>query len=111
MLNKKERTLELYKRSGAEIRLLKATFGKLIHDVSCVLYAKDVDKLFKILDEIKIIGSKAEDNMFRDFPEISSKYLDVFYGDLDDVPRNKVDEEIIQKARTVADELFKRKTN
>ena len=47
--------------------------------------------------------------MFHDFPELPNDFIDVFYGEVDDDPRNEVDREQIELARKVADELFERK--
>ena len=109
MLDKKDRTLELYKKAGAEIRLLKTLGGKLVEDMGGLLNSVDVDKLFKALDIISCISSKAEENMFRDHNALGRDYIDVFYGAIYIKPKNDVDKEIIEMARSVADELFERK--
>lgn len=111
MVNKKIRTIDVYKQAGAEMRLFKSVGRKLAEDISQVLPAQDTDSFLRILDRIGVICSRAEDNMFHDHPEISNDYLDVFYGDVSGEPRNDVDAEIIGKAKETADELFKRKTN
>ncbi len=111
MLNKKERTLELYKKAGAEMRLLKTLGGKLVDDMGGLLHSNDVDKLFKALDIISYISSKTEESMFRDHNNFNRDYINVFYGAIGMKPKNNIDEEIIEKARTIADELFERKTN
>ena len=107
MKNKKERTLELYKKTGAEIRLVKTLSKKMASDVSLVLSASDKDKLGKALSIIDDISSKAEDNMFRYYPELGDEYINVFYGSLNSEPKNKIDAEIIKRAQAVAYELFK----
>ena len=107
MKNKKERTLELYKSIGAEMRLVKTLSKKMASDVSLVLSASDKDKLDKALNIIDDISSKAEDNMFRDYPELGDEYINVFFGSLNSEPKNKIDAEIIKRAQAVAYELFK----
>ena len=49
--------------------------------------------------------------MFRDHPEVSNEYLDVFYGDMGFEPRNEVDRDVIEIARNIANELFERKNH
>lgn len=106
MLNKKERTLDVYKRAGAEMRLFKTLGAKLATDISKVMKSGDTDMLLRALDKVDIICSRAEDNMFRDFPDISSDYIDVFYGCTKNDPRNEVDAEMVSLAKEVADGLF-----
>jgi hypothetical protein len=107
MLNKKERTLDVYKQAGAEMRLFKHLAAKLSVDISKVLSAGDTDMLLRALGKVDIICSRAEDNMFRDFPGLTSDHIDVFYGNVQDGPRNDVDAEMMARAKEAADELFK----
>ena len=111
MLNKKERTLESYMKAGAEMRLLKTIGGRVAVDVSHVLSAADTDKFLKALRMIEEVCTKAEDNMFRDYPNLDGTYTDVFFGSINETPRNDVDRTVIEMARTMADELFQRKNN
>ena len=108
MIAKNDRNIDAYKNAGAYMRLLKTAGTKALIEISKVLYAKDTDRLIKALNTIDEICSRAEDNMFRDYPDLSNEYIDVFYGDVSDIPRNDVDEEIINLAREKANELFKR---
>lgn len=108
MIARKQRTMEIYENTGALMRLLKTIGTKAIVEVSPVLLAKDSDKMIKALNMVDEICSKAEESMFSDYPDLTDKYIDVFYGALNYEPRNEVDERIIQKARTASDELFKR---
>ena len=57
--------------------------------------------------KIDEVCSHAEDNMFSDFPDLGNEYVDVFYGNVSDTPRNDVDKAQIKRAKQVADELFK----
>ena len=93
-------------KAGAKMRLFKTLGTRLVVDISQVLSATDTDKLMRALDKVDEICSKAEDNMFRDHPELSDKYIDVFYGNIGGKPRNEVDEKVIRMAREAADELF-----
>lgn len=107
MIVKKERTLDLYKRAGSEMRLFKSLSADLMADISRVLSASDTDSMIRALRRIDEICSKAEDNMFRDYPNLGADYTNVFYGCVSEEPRNKVDAEIIERARKAADELFR----
>lgn len=109
MMVKKNRTIELYRRAGAGMRLLKCVAGQVLMDVSGVLSSPDQDRMMRAIGVIDQICSRAEDNMFHDFPELSNDYLAAFYGDISDEPRNEVDREQIELARKVVDELFERK--
>lgn len=106
MVSKKERTMERYLKAGAEMRLFKNLGAKMITDISYVLSAADQDKLMRAMNRIDEVCSNAEDNMFCDYPNISNEYTDVFYGNVEDAPRNGVDKKIIEMAREAADELF-----
>jgi hypothetical protein len=111
MIYKKERTLDLYKEAGAEMRLFMALADILVLHISQVLLAPDTDKFLRAIQKIDEVRSRAEDNMFHDHPELSNEYLDVFYGNFIEKPRNAVDEEIRALAKEKTDELFKRETD
>ena len=108
MINKKERTIELYKLVGAEMRLFRTLGGNLAIHMSQVLLSTDTDKFMRVLQKIDEVRSRAEDNMFHDHPEVSNDYLNVFYGDLkhEPEPRYGVRKEMA-KAKEAADVLFK----
>lgn len=52
MLQKNLRTIDEYKRAGAEMRLFKTLGSKLAVDISGVLSAQDSDKLLRALNRI-----------------------------------------------------------
>ena len=106
MLQKKRRTVDTYMKAGAKMRLFKTLGTRMVVDISRVLSASDTQKLMRALDKVDEICSKAEDNMFRDHPELPNMYIDVFYGNIGDEPRNDVDREVITLAREAADGLF-----
>lgn len=106
MLNKNCRNIEVYMKAGALMRLYKTLAGKLLTEISKVLSAADQDMLMNAMKKIDAVCSRAEDNMFRDYPDLPSIYIDVFYGGTNSEPRNEIDAEIIQLAKGVADELF-----
>ena len=78
-------------------------------DVSGVISSRDQDVLERAINIIEDICSHAEDKMFADFPRLPNDFIDIFYGEVDDEPRNEVDRGQIELARKVADELFERK--
>ena len=106
MLPKNKRTLEVYKTAGAEMRLYKTLGAKLMTDISRVLSAADQDILMRAMNKIDIVCSRAEENMFRDWPDLSAEHIDVFYGAVCCDPKNDVDAEMVQRARKAADDLF-----
>ena len=107
MLRKSERTMDVYKKLGAEMRLLKNLGTTVAVEVSKVLSAKDTDKLLKALYTIDSVCSQTEDNMFSDHPELGGEAVDIFYGNLNEEPRNDTDREVIELARKYANELFR----
>ena len=109
MLRRTERTVEKYMKAGAMMRLYKNLGTRLYVEISGVLSAAEQDKMRRALNKIDEVCSKAEDNMFRDHPGLSAQYIDVFYGNVGDDPRNEVDRKVLGLAREVADGLFKRK--
>ena len=109
MIQKNRRTVDTYMSAGAKMRLLKTLGTRTAVEVSQVLSAQDTQKLMRALDKIDEVCSKAEDNMFRDHPDLPDQYLDVFYGTTEMEPRNEVDEKVIGMAREAADGLFKGK--
>lgn len=111
MRSKQERTMERYMKVGAEMRLLKSLSARLITDTGYILLKTEQDKLMRAMDKVRQICSIAEENMFRDYPELSNHYIDVFYGNVADEPRNEVDKRIIEMAKEVSDGLFTRKGN
>ena len=106
MLAKKNRTIDEYKKAGAKMRLFKNVGTKLAVDISKVKSTSDYKILEGALHRIDVVCSRAEDNMFSDFPELGSEYVDIFYGDVKYKPRNPLDEEIIQLAKKESDDLF-----
>ena len=107
MIQKNKRTVDTYMKVGAKMRLFKTLGTKMTVEISRVLSASDTHKLMRALDKVDEICSRAEDNMFRDHPDLSDQYLDVFYGTTETEPRNEVDRKVIELAREAADGLFK----
>lgn len=105
MIGKKNRTIETYLRAGAEVRLYKEVYHHMMRAIEPALYTKDIDKLIRIENEIGIIAIRAENNMFRDYPELSDDYLCVFHGDIHSNPRNEVDKVVMNMAQEIARNL------
>ena len=72
MLNKDERTIAVYMKAGALMRLYKTIGAKLFDAVGMVISAADRKKLLCALHGIDAVCSNAENNMFRDHPDLSS---------------------------------------
>ena len=106
MLKKNERTMDTYMEAGAYARLLSVIGTKAVVEMSKVLPAKDSDKFVVLLNRIDEIISKADDQLFKDFPGIGNEGTDVFYGTLNAEPRNGLDRKVIQMAKQKAMELF-----
>ena len=97
MVERRDRTLELYKTIGEEARLLKHFLTTFVVDSSKILYANDSDRLSAITHKIEKMISAMEDQMFRDYPDLGHDYINVFYGGLFGEAINSVDSEITQK--------------
>ena len=106
MLNKAERTVEVYLEAGAYARLLYDIAVKAYVSLSKILPKKDVRALGTLLHNLAGVKSKADDQLFRDFPGIGDKGFDVFYGALYLEPDNELDEQVIRMAKEKAMALF-----
>lgn len=106
MVNKNERTMEMYVEAGAYVRLLSDIGSKAVVAMSKVLPAKDADRLVVLLNRIDEVKSKADDQLFRDYPKLGNEGTDVFYGTLGEAPRNELDAEVIAVARQKTMALF-----
>ena len=109
MLSKMERTTEVYMRVGAKMRLYKTLGAALTAEIGKILSKKDLESLFQAMKRIDEVCSRADDNMFRDHPEITDEYRDVFYGSTNREPVGSLDRRMISMAREAADALFKGK--
>lgn len=94
MIDKKDRTIDLYKRIGAEARFIKRMMCWFVVDSSKIMYAQDTEKLMNISRKMDTIISGMEDQMFRDYPELDHDYINVFYGAPDIETLNSVDAEV-----------------
>ena len=106
MYNKNERTMEVYVEAGAYARLLSDIGTKAAIAMSKVLPAKEADRLVNLLHRFDEVKSKADDQLFRDFPQIGNEGTDVFYGTLSTEPRNELDGKVISAAKQQAKGLF-----
>ena len=102
MLNKDERTIAVYMKAGALMRLYKTIGAKLFDAIGTVISAADRKKLLCALHGIDAVCSNAENNMFRDHPDLSRQYTDVFYGSTELEPRSDVDKAVLAMAREIA---------
>ncbi len=107
MLTKKERTIDKYMKAGAEMRLIKTLASRAFVDVDCLIKVSDQNKLRRVMIIIDEICSTAEDNMFRDHPQLSDEYINVFYGATNNRPINSVDAHVLEIAKDTADACTK----
>ena len=105
-MKKQKKTLDEYKDMGAKFRVFKTMTCQLSVDASPFLLTSQWQKLQKAVDTIAAFASPIEDKMFRDYPELSDEYVDVFYGATDNDTRNEVDAEVVDRAKKFCDSLF-----
>lgn len=106
MEKKSERTLDRYKTAGAWMRLCKSVLSRTFTECSSVLRARDYDSFCKLNQRLEDLCSKAEDNMFDDYPTLDTKYIDIFYGDASIDPRNDVDAEQLGLMQEIVKKMF-----
>ena len=106
MYNKNERTMEVYVEAGAYARLLSDIGTKAAVAMSKILPAKETDRFVNLLYRFDEVKCKADDQLFRDFPDLGHEGTAVFYGTLSTDPRNHLDAEVIRAAKAKAAELF-----
>ena len=105
-MKKNKKTLEQYKDIGAKFRVFKTMACQLSVGASQFLQASQWAKLQKAVDTIGAFASPIEDRMFRDYPELSDEYIDVFYGATDNETRNEVDADVVDRAKKFCESLF-----
>lgn len=89
------------------MRLLKAVLAETYMECSKVVKASDCDILETATHKIDNVCSRAEDNMFNDFPKVGNEYIDVFYGTPGSTCRSEVDTEQVKLMIKLVKELFK----
>lgn len=107
MLMKKQRTMEIYKKVGAEMRLMKCMGNVLYVDLAKILPKKEIRKLHKALEKIHELAYTAENQMRMDCDCFEGNFWEIFSGPLKADPINHLDAEIIEKAKEAVNELFK----
>lgn len=106
ILPKKQRTLDVYKRTGAKMRLCKEVAVQTVCALSGVLTSGDLAKANRALSLLQEVCSEAEDRMFQDHPYIGNEYVNVFYGALSGSPASALDGEIRELAKDFVDGFF-----
>jgi len=110
MKNQKGRTFQEYELSGARIRLAKAAVKNAFLYNYSVMNAYERSRLMHALSIIQEVSGHVESRLFQDFPHVSTDIVDVYNGDLNLKPRNQIDADVKQLARTEADRLFGEET-
>lgn len=105
MLHKNRRTLDIYKKVGAEMRLLKTLLTKVLVDGDAILKQRDIDDLDAAYNKIGEVCGAADGYMFKDHPEVSDEYLHVFYGGTNAEPVDDLEKELLDIAREIAVEI------
>ncbi len=105
-MKKNKKTLEQYKDMGAKFRVFKTMACQLSVEASQFLQASQWAKLQKAVDTIGAFASPIENKMFRDYPELTDEYIDVFYGATDNETRNEVDADVVDRAKKFCGSLF-----
>ena len=100
------RTVEKYKKAGAQARLIKYLMSRFILENSGLLFGEEQDTLIRIKKRFGAIVSRVEDRMFADHPKLPNAYLDVFYGTLGQASRTEVDEEIKKEVSRLLEENY-----
>lgn len=108
MAIKKDRSLEQYKRVGAKMRLVKTLLTSLAVDVGATETKKECLKLLRAKDIVDTVCCEMDSHMFERHPKAGSDYTSVFYGTLNIEPRDEVDAEVIELARSITNGLFER---
>jgi hypothetical protein len=104
---KKNATVEDYMAFGADCKLLKALFIKVM--CNNALLDTESDELHKLASQFDDFISKQEDKMLQKYPNLPNEYLRVFYGPLNREPLDeKVDKTVIDMAKQTAEKLFER---
>lgn len=102
----KNRKLDDYKMAGAWMRICKAVIANTWTKCWSVLSAKDCRMFDAAERRISALCSRAEDNMFMDFPDLDNEALDIFYGSPDTDPRTDTDREQIKIMQEFVMKIF-----
>jgi hypothetical protein len=105
-LSKSERTMDVYMKAGAEMRIFKTLATKTYAAAECILTEKDRRCFSKVMDIINELCSTVDASMFDDFPQIGHDYTKVFYGASDNPPINHVDEQIHIRMKETLESLL-----
>lgn len=104
---KKNATVEDYMAFGADCKLLKALFVKVM--CNNALLATESGELHKLASQFDNFVCRQEDKMLEAYPDLPDEYLRVFYGPLNRKPLDKkVDKAVIDMAKQTAKKLFER---
>ena len=104
-MEKRNKLIE-YKEAGAWMRLCKDVISKTELACCMVLNRKDTALIEKAAEKIASACSRAEDNMFSDYPDLTTGSADIFYGTLEARPRTDIDSEQIELAKELIINLF-----
>ena len=107
MFRQKDRTLDMYIKLGALMRMHKWLTGKLIVEGSKVLPKTEVDKYWNRLEQFDVhYSSLMEDKMFADYPELSNAFIHVFYGGFPNEHDDEAERLVSKEARDLLGEYY-----
>ena len=84
MFKKDERTVELYTRVGALMRIQKWIAGQIIIEGSKIMPSNESDRCIREINKFDAHFSDfMEEQMFKDHPRLSNAYLNAFYNGIE----------------------------
>lgn len=106
MYGKKKRTMEKYIKAGAAIRLLKEVYTHAFCEVSAILPLKDLRKFDSFDTTLNTVSSLAEEQLYRDYPDLGSEGIDVFYGCMNTGRIDELDKKVVTEAKSIIEKMF-----
>lgn len=106
MVSKKERTMENYVKAGAAIRLLKEVYVNAVVEVSKILPVKNLRKFESFDTTLNTVSSLAEEQLYRDYPDLGKEGLHVFYGCMNTGRVDELDKKVVTEAKNEIEKMF-----
>lgn len=105
-LPRSKRTIKMYVRAGAEMRIFTKILSKLYADASKLLPISESKRIGTAVNIINAVCSEVESNMLEDFPHISQSYETEFYGKNDNPAFYSVNEQVNKLMREILESLL-----
>lgn len=107
-LCKSKRTIDVYTRAGAELRVFKILLSKIYSDASKLLIASKSDRIRRAADIVDAVCAEVNANMSKDFPKISSHYATMFYDESDNPSFISMNDEMRKLMKETIESLSER---